>query len=94
MPKTNLKPTLDRIVILRDKQESTTKGGIILPEKAQKEVNYGVVLAVGPGAFNMDGSRRPMGVKVGERVFFTDYHVTEASGGVVVVDEEDVLAIA
>lgn len=89
-----LTPTLDRVAIEREDSEAHTEGGIILPDKFQKESNYGIVLAVGPGGFNADGSRRPMGIKVGDRVFFTDYHTTTTGSKVVIADEEDVLAVA
>jgi len=88
-----LTPTLDRIAIIREKKEQVSKGGIVIPSDAQKESNYGEVVAVGPGGFNQDGSRRPMSVKVGDIVFFTDYHVTTTESKVVIVDDEDVLAI-
>ena len=88
-----LEPTLDRLTILREDRENTTKGGIIIPGKAQEESNFGKVMAIGPGGFNQDGSRRPINIKVGDRVFFTDYHITPTGGNLVIVDEEDVLAI-
>lgn len=89
-----LTPTLDRVAILPDPKEEKTKGGILIPDKAQKEVNYGIVVAVGPGGFNQDGTRRPMSVKVKDRVFFTDCHLTETGSKVVIVDDEDILAVA
>ncbi len=89
-----LSPTLDRVAILPDPKEEKTKGGILIPGKAQKEVNYGTVLAVGPGGFNADGTRRPMSVKVKDRVFYTDCHLTQTGGKVVIIDEEDILAVA
>jgi len=89
-----LTPTLDRIAIVREKKEQVSKGGIVIPGDAQKESNFGRVVAVGPGGFNQDGSRREVSVKVGDRVFFTDYHVTGTGADVVIVDDEDVLAIA
>ena len=89
-----LTPTLDRVAIEREDSEAKTKGGIILPDKAQTESNYGIVVAVGPGDFNQDGSRRPMGIKVGDRVFFTDFHTTTTGSKVVIADEEDILAVA
>lgn len=88
-----LKPTLDRVAIKREEREVKTKGGIHLPQKAQKKSNFGTVVSIGPGSFNRDGSRRPMGVKKGDRVFFTDYHVTETGSDIVIADEEDCLAI-
>lgn len=92
--KITLKPTLDRVAILPDPKEEKTKGGIVIPGQAQKEVNYGTVLAVGPGGFNADGTRRPMGVKPKDRVFFSDCHLTETGSKAVIVDEEDILAVA
>ncbi len=89
-----LVPTLDRVAILPDPKEEKTKGGIVIPGKAQKEVNYGTVLAVGPGGFNSDGTRRPMSVGVKDKVFFTDCHLTETGTKVVIVDDEDILAVA
>ena len=87
-------PTLDRIAIKREEKAEKSKGGIILPGKAQKETNYGTVVAVGPGAFNMDGSRRPVSIKKGDFVFFTDdFYTTVEKTDIVIVDEESVLAI-
>lgn len=88
-----LTPTLDRVAIIREPKKKTSKGGIILPENSKEESNYGTVKAVGPGTFNMDGSRREMSVKVGDVVFFTDYHITVTGCKTVIVDDEDVLAI-
>ncbi len=89
-----LTPTLDRVAIVPDPKEAKTKGGILIPGKAQKEVNYGTVVAIGPGGFNADGTRRPMSVAVKDRVFFTDCHLTETGSKVVIVDDEDILAVA
>lgn len=88
-----LTPTLDRVAIIREEKKKTSKGGIILPDKAKEESNFGTVTAVGPGAFNMDGSRREMSVKKGDIVFFTDYHVTQTESKIVIVDDEDILAV-
>ncbi|KKN74414.1 hypothetical protein LCGC14_0390340 [marine sediment metagenome] len=85
-------PTLDRVAIIREERKKKSTGGIILP--CEKESNYGEVVAVGPGGFNIDGSRRPMSVKKGDIVFFkADYHTTTPDSKVVIVDDEDVLAI-
>lgn len=88
-----LTPTLDRVAIKREKKEEISAGGIVLPRDAQKESNYGEVVAIGPGSFNQDGSRREMSVKVGDVVFFTDYHITTTKSKIVIVDDEDILAI-
>ena len=84
-------PTLDRVAIKREDRKKKSKGGILLPN--EEESNYGIVVAVGPGGFNQDGTRREMSVKKGDLVFFTDYHVTVASCMTVIVDDEDILAV-
>lgn len=43
---------LDRILVQRAETMSTTKGGIVLPEKAQGKMMHGTVVAVGPGGRN------------------------------------------
>lgn len=89
-----LTPTMDRVAILPDGPIKKTEGGILLPEKGQKEVHYGTVLAIGPGGFNIDGSRREMSVKPNDRVLFSGSHnLTPTGSKVVIVDDEDVLAI-
>lgn len=90
-----LKPTLDRVVIKREKIDTVSKGGILLPHQAKKESNYGKVVAVGPGGFNVDGSRRPMSVKKGDRVIFTsEFYMTTTENNLVIVDDEAILAVA
>jgi chaperonin GroES len=88
-----IQPTWDRVVVKKMPRKKTD-GGIILPETEHKECEFGEVLAVGPGGFNMDGSRRPMGVKKGDLVFFDQYHsTTYKTTDVVIVDEEEILGI-
>ena len=40
---------LDRVLIQRAEAMSKTKGGIVIPEKAQTKVLKGTVIAIGPG---------------------------------------------
>lgn len=47
-----LMPLLDRVLIKRHDAITKTKGGIVIPEKAQSKVLRGTVVAVGPGARN------------------------------------------
>lgn len=42
----------DRVLVERVAAETVTKGGIMLPEKAQGKVLQATVLAVGPGSVN------------------------------------------
>lgn len=88
-----LKPTLDRIAIKRHEPEDKSKGGIILPDKSKKASFYGEVTAVGPGAFNPDGTRRPVDIKKGDVVFFREYDLTTVESNIVICDFEDILAV-
>lgn len=47
-----LLPLFDRILIRRAEAITRTKGGIVIPEKAQAKVLQGEVIAVGPGMRN------------------------------------------
>lgn len=45
-------PLLDRILVKRAETLTQTAGGIVIPDTAQKKVQEGTVVAVGPGARN------------------------------------------
>lgn len=76
-----LTPLLDRVLVQRVKAETKTAGGIFLPETAVKELNEAKVLAVGPGAFDKDGKRLPMGVKSGDRVLIPQVRIRAITHG-------------
>ncbi len=99
-----IKPLSDHVVIEPQKEEKK-KGGIILPETAEKERSEkGKVVAVGPGKFDSSapstGSgqarRVPMEVKKGDIVLFTKYGPQEVKvdgKDYLIVRQEDILAI-
>jgi chaperonin GroES len=93
----HLKPLGDRIVIRRSEAKEKTAGGIILPDSAKDKPQKGEVLAVGPGRLLKDGSRRPLQVKVGDTVLFTNWAGDEFKEGqgenILLMREEDVLAV-
>ncbi len=77
--KSPITPLGDKVVIrpLTD-DESNTKSasGIIIPStvETKDKSDQGVVVAVGPGAWNEDGDGRvPMEVKEGDRVLFSSW---------------------
>lgn len=47
-----LTPMLDRVIVQKAEAVTKTKGGIVIPEKAQGKVLEGTIIAVGPGARN------------------------------------------
>ncbi|XP_013881890.1 10 kDa heat shock protein, mitochondrial isoform X2 [Austrofundulus limnaeus] len=77
-------PLFDRVLVQRLTAETVTKGGIMLPEKAQGKVLQATVVAVGPGSVNQKGNVQPVSVKVGEKVLLPEYGGTK-----VVLDDQD-----
>lgn len=58
-----MKPLYERVLIKPNEKETTTKGGLMLPDKAVKRPNIGVVIACGEGT-----PTNPMKVKEGDLV--------------------------
>ncbi|MFB9886286.1 co-chaperone GroES [Balneatrix alpica] len=83
-----IKPLHDRVVLRRLAAETTTKGGIVIPDKASEKPTQGEVVAVGEGSLNKQGERQPLSVKVGDRVLFGQY-----AGSEVKVDGETYLIL-
>ncbi|CAG9833220.1 unnamed protein product [Diabrotica balteata] len=72
-------PLFDRILIKKFEAVSKTKGGIVLPEKAQDKVLQGTVVAVGQGARLQDGSFAAPTIKVGDKVLLPEYGGTKVN---------------
>ena len=60
-------------MILVCNKDEVTEGGIIIPERATKRPNEGIVIAVGPGILDANNVFRPTSVQVGDRVTFEQY---------------------
>ena len=91
-----LRPLQDRILVQRVEEETTTKGGIIIPDTAKEKPAEGKVTAVGNGKVGEDGKRIALEVKKGDRILFGKYSGTEVkiSGEeYLIMREEDVLGI-
>jgi len=93
---TKLRPLGDRVVIEPIPREDMTKSGIVLPDTAKEKPQEGKVIAVGPGAFDNDGKRVAMDVKVGQKVLYGKYAGTEFKlddDELLIVSQKDILAI-
>ncbi len=91
-----LRPLQDRILVQRVEEETTTKGGIIIPDTAKEKPAEGKVVAVGNGKIGEDGKRVALEVKKGDRILFGKYSGTEVkiSGEeYLIMREDDVLGI-
>jgi len=91
-----LRPLQDRILVQRVEEETTTKGGIIIPDTAKEKPAEGKVTAVGNGKLGEDGKRIALEIKKGDRILFGKYSGTEVKVDgqeYLIMREEDVLGI-
>lgn len=91
-----LRPLYDRVLVKRVDSETTTKGGLIIPETAKEKPLEGEIVAAGNGRVLEDGTIRPLTVKPGDRVLFAKYAETEVKVGaetLLLLREEDLLGI-
>jgi chaperonin GroES len=91
-----LRPLGDRVVIEPTAREEMTKSGIVLPDTAKEKPQEGSVIAVGHGAFDNDGKRIAIDVKVGDKVLYAKYAGTEFKvdgDELLIVSQKDILAI-
>lgn len=92
----NIRPLHDRVVVRRLEAETTTKGGIVIPDSATEKPIQGEVVAVGDGTLLESGERRPLDLRVGDRVLFGKYAGTEVKlddEELVVMRETDIMAV-
>ncbi|MCD4786802.1 MAG: co-chaperone GroES [Desulfobacterales bacterium] len=91
-----LRPLQDRILVKRVEEESTTKGGIIIPDTAKEKPAEGEVVAVGIGRIGEDGKRIALEIKKGDKILFSKYGGTEVKiegEEYLIMREDDVLGI-
>lgn len=83
---TPITPLADRVVVVREEAKTKTASGIYLPEAAKEKTAVCEVKAVGPDVKH---------VKVGDRIVYGGYDVTELKvDGVeyIIVKEKDIEA--
>ena len=91
-----LKPLGDRIVVKALESETTSAGGIVLPDSAKEKPQRGEVLAVGPGKLLDSGKRSTIDVAVGDKVVYSKYGGTEIKVGgeeVIILRGDDILGV-
>lgn len=91
-----LRPLQDRILVKRVEEETTTKGGIIIPDTAKEKPAEGEVMAVGIGRIGEDGKRIALEIKKGDKILFSKYGGTEVKiegEEYLIMREDDVLGI-
>jgi len=91
-----IRPLYDRILVKRLEEQTKTAGGLYIPDSAKEKPLEALVVAVGNGKVQEDGSLRKLEVKAGDKILFSKY-----SGSDIKIDgtehlilrEDDVLAI-
>jgi len=91
-----LKPLGDKVVVKRLEAETTTKGGIVLPDAAQEKPKRGKVMSVGPGKTLDSGEVAKPAVKKGNEVIFSSFAGTEITVDgkeFLIMSQDDILAV-
>ena len=92
----NIRPLQDRVIVRRMEEETTSPGGIVIPDSAAEKPSRGEVVAVGNGLVLDSGEVRPLDLKVGDTVLFGKYSGTEVKvdgEDLLVMKEDDVMAV-
>ena len=91
-----LRPLHDRVIVKRMEEETTSPGGIVIPDSATEKPSRGEVFAVGNGKILESGDVRALDVKAGDKVLFGKYSGTEVKvdgEDYLVMSESDVMAV-
>jgi len=91
-----IRPLHDRVVVRRMEEETTSAGGIVIPDSATEKPAQGEIIAVGNGKITDSGDVRPLDVKVGDKVMFGKFSGTEVKidgEELLVMREEDIVAV-
>jgi len=83
-----IRPLHDRVLVRRLEDETTSPGGIVIPDSAKEKPAQGEIIAAGNGRILDSGDVRPLDVKVGDKVLFGKYAGTEVK-----VDGEELLVM-
>ena len=90
-----IRPLHDRVVVRRMEEETTSAGGIVIPDSATEKPSQGEIIAVGNGQVT-DSGVRALDVKVGDKIMFGKFAGTEVKVDgeeLLVMREEDIVAV-
>lgn len=91
-----IRPLQDRVIVRRMEEERTSAGGIVIPDSAAEKPIKGEVIAVGTGKILDNGEKRPVDLKVGDKVLFGKYSGTEVKVNdeeLLVMREDDIMGV-
>ena len=92
----NIRPLHDRVILKRMEEETTSAGGIVIPDSAAEKPQRGEIVAAGSGKRLENGELLAMEVKVGDKVLFGKYsgtEIKELGEGMLVMREEDIMGV-
>ena len=92
----SLRPLHDRVIVKRLEEETTSPGGIVIPDTATEKPSRGEIIAAGNGKVQDNGEVRPLDVKVGDTILFGKYSGTEVKvdgDELLVMREDDIMAV-
>jgi len=92
----NIRPLQDRVILKRMEEETTSSGGIVIPDSATEKPSRGEIVAAGKGKRLESGDIVPLDVKVGDTVLFGKYSGTEVKvngDDLLVMREEDIMGV-
>lgn len=87
----------DNVLIEPEKGDDVTQGGIVIPDASTWKPNRGTVVAIGVGRPLKDGTRFPMQVAVGDKVYYGGAHLSDVElegRKYVVVPEQYLLGVS
>ena len=91
-----IRPLHDRVLVKRTEEDTTSAGGIVIPDSASEKPSRGEIIAVGNGKILENGEVRSLELKAGDKVLFGKYSGTEVKvegEDVLVMREDDIMAI-
>ena len=91
-----IRPLHDRVLVKRMEEETTSAGGIVIPDSATEKPQRGEIIAAGNGKRLDNGEIVPLEVKVGDTVLFGKYsgtEIKELGEGMIVMREDDIMGV-
>jgi chaperonin GroES len=91
-----LNPLHDRVVVKRIEADTKTASGIFIPDNVAEKPDQGIVLAVGAGKRNNEGTVIPMSVSINDKVLFGKFagQAVKIKGEeVLILNEEEIYAV-
>ncbi len=92
----HIRPLQDRVLVERLEEQTTTRGGIIIPDTAKEKPAEGRIVAIGQGKTKEDGTLIPMELKLGDRVLFSKYAGSEVKldgSEYLIMGQDDILCV-